>query len=1642
MNSLSTPAEQTREQTVNPYVGPRTFTEREGRFFFGREREARDLTARIVSERLLLFYAQSGAGKSSLINTRIIPKLRDEERFQVLPVGRVSGAAPAHAAALDNIYAYNLMASLDRGDDQPARLSKVTLSDFLARLSRETVIDAAGQRSWRWLYKPELAIERPPAAAADGSARFVLIIDQFEEIITSHPARWREREDFFRQLNQALLDDPNLWVVLTLREDYVAALDPYAELTFNRLRARVYMQRMDTAAALDAIRKPAELAGRAFADGVAEQLVDNLRQVRVPGQQSTVAGQYVEPVQLQVVCYQLWQNIQHRPPGLITASDLLEAGDVDRALTQFYEESLAAVLTDPTAAEVSERQLRTWFDDELITEAGTRGLVHQDADSTGGLPNGVVAALQRRFLVRAEARGGDAWIELVHDRLVEPVRASNAAWFPMHLSALQRQAALWEEQGRSDGLLVSGEALVEAEQWASMHTEPLEAHEQDFLAACQEVRRKANQEQQQSQRIKILAAAATLGLLIALALAVVAIFSLGEVEQQKKLAHANQLLAQAQTAAERYPQRALLLEVEALREALDAGEDSFVEGELALRTSLAVMAGGEPLLDQQLEPVSWAISPDKKWFVAGGGDHPLLVWNLQVTDSKPVSLTGSIEGNPESSPFSPDSRWLSSDSDEGAANLWDLQASQSLSHSLGSFIYGPDSFSPDARWLVSGVDEDTVLLWDLTASEPVSHSLDGANFNYYPPSFSPDARWLVSGVDEDTVLLWDLTALEPVSHSLDGASFNYGPPSFSPDARWLVSDVDEDTVLLWDLTASEPVSHSLDGASFNYGPTSFSQDSDWLVSGVGENTALLWDLTASEPISYTLDGASFIYGAPSFSPDSDWLVSGTGEDTALLWDLQASEPVSHSLDGAIYNYDRPPFSPDSRWLVGSDAQGITILWDLQSLNTAPQKLSECDAATSITYSTNIRWLACNDQRGNAFAWDLTASAHEPKRLQGDDSLLGKLHFSPNEFWLVALRNDHGLNVWTIEDEPTLHILRGHDSDVGKVVFLEDQHTLITISKDGELRRWDLQQPPAGPTRLDGHDEPIAALAADAVGRIISLGSQGELFRWDMQQSGARPEEISDFGGGYWYGTDSYRPLDVLSPDGRWFASGSSWSPLMSLQDFTSSQLCRESLGPGGFPPVQFFSPDGHWLASIGDNETSVSICDVTSEQDDSIPTMVQLNGMSSSLNQTDTPSQWALSSDARWLARGNPDGTVEVWDIESQPVRSHAVRSLAKEPITQMSFRNQDALLAVATENKVSLWDVQENTDPDVLTPKAKVTSISFDPEGLYLAAGNTDGRVHVWDMRALDADPHVWRLPKTKINALTFIPNDGSWSRLAAGGEDNVIYIIDRQSQDQDVPLKEACDLVGRNLTQAEWLKFMPEDVRYRATCENWPAHPSVIDELLDEGNTLAYSGDIEGAVAKFEEALRLDPDPEIEPEVEAKRIYASALVEEGRSLVAEGEMAEAVTTFREALSLTSSIGMPPPVYIKVFCAVRPNPTQAKVVDTFCSKIEVLVSPITVGETVTGTVESNDIDLWSFDTIASITVTIDLMSDNSELDAYLYLYAPDGSTVAENDDYTDFDSHIETILPMAGRYIISAGGFDDSDGAYQLKLTKGSTEP
>src|SRR5829696_2894934 len=79
------------KQKKNPYVGARAFLPKEQ--LFGREREVGDLLNLILSERLVLLYAPSGAGKTSLIQAGLRHHLI-REGFIVSPVLRVGADLP------------------------------------------------------------------------------------------------------------------------------------------------------------------------------------------------------------------------------------------------------------------------------------------------------------------------------------------------------------------------------------------------------------------------------------------------------------------------------------------------------------------------------------------------------------------------------------------------------------------------------------------------------------------------------------------------------------------------------------------------------------------------------------------------------------------------------------------------------------------------------------------------------------------------------------------------------------------------------------------------------------------------------------------------------------------------------------------------------------------------------------------------------------------------------------------------------------------------------------------------------------------------------------------------------------------------------------------------------------------------------------------------------------------------------------------------------------------------------------------------------------------------------------------------------------------------------------------------------------
>ena len=125
-----------------PYVGPRPFKREDARFFFGRERESNELLSLVISHPEVLLYAQSGAGKTSLINAKLLPLLEDEG-LEMLPLARVQGPPSAlPQSQIANIYVFNTLVSWTKGAAAPEKLAKMTLREFLKQ--REQPMEKEG----------------------------------------------------------------------------------------------------------------------------------------------------------------------------------------------------------------------------------------------------------------------------------------------------------------------------------------------------------------------------------------------------------------------------------------------------------------------------------------------------------------------------------------------------------------------------------------------------------------------------------------------------------------------------------------------------------------------------------------------------------------------------------------------------------------------------------------------------------------------------------------------------------------------------------------------------------------------------------------------------------------------------------------------------------------------------------------------------------------------------------------------------------------------------------------------------------------------------------------------------------------------------------------------------------------------------------------------------------------------------------------------------------------------------------------------------------------------------------------------------------------------------------------------------------
>jgi hypothetical protein len=372
----------------SPFIGPRPFEEDEAEIFFGRRNELSALAAQVVSTQIVLLYAASGSGKSSLISAGLIPALRSrgfkvaQERFNILASG---GGKPP----VDSLHEAIRHSAFRSPSNQPS----------------------------------------------------LLVLDQFEEIIGA--LTYMELDALSDTVYDLMVRNPLARVVISFREEYLARVralfNKPSEVSIGHFR----LHRLSRPGAIDAFKR--SLGTVRFQVGPEAEEVF-LEKVAPPtrGRRSEVG---FEPLYLQLLGFQLWSSIANRSPepisqganGLkdvprvVTVADVRRLVDFDQAIEDFYNSTISRVCR---SHHLTEKAMRDWIDRELVTPDETRSMVRRQADETNGLQTSALDDLVKRGLLRMEPRSEDLWLELAHDQLVERVREFNRIWWAGHVYTL------------------------------------------------------------------------------------------------------------------------------------------------------------------------------------------------------------------------------------------------------------------------------------------------------------------------------------------------------------------------------------------------------------------------------------------------------------------------------------------------------------------------------------------------------------------------------------------------------------------------------------------------------------------------------------------------------------------------------------------------------------------------------------------------------------------------------------------------------------------------------------------------------------------------------------------------------------------------------------------------------------------------------------------------------------------------------------------------------------------------------------------------------------------------------------------------------------------------------------------------------
>ena len=1237
--NLSEAADPNPDVGPNPYVGPRPFEP--GEVLYGREKDVTELYYLWNAERIVVLCSPSGAGKSSLIHAGLLPRTRGD--LDAWGPTRVN-LEPAVPGV--NRYVLSALQGLEEGVPESMRRP-------VEELARQTLADYVKTRPRRRSAPKNIA----------------LLFDQFEEILTVDPLAVDEKEEFFDQLGE-LLHNSRIWALFALREDYLAALDPYAQRVPTHLSNRFRMDLLSLDGARQAILGPARVGGRSFP--AVDRMVRDLATLKVQqpdGSFREQTGHHVEPVQLQVTCFRLWDRLP-KEDREIHDEHLERFGDVTEALAGYYADSVARVCRGETLAqnETDERAVREWFDEVLITPSGVRSQVLRGSAESGGLDNRLVERLLDTHLVRAEKRTGATWYELAHDRLIQGVKSSNQDWFAENLSDVQQRSTLWERQGRPSGLLMQDEDLVLGRRWAERNQAKLTDVERFYLEACEAAQKVIDRDRLQRKWIRRLFAASILVSLVAVMMGMRAKSAETKARGAEMKALETLKVATSQSRLKRSPTSARLVALEAEDPESSADILSVLYATLSASHRWVILRGHEGAVKTAV------FSPDGTRVVTGSSDNTVKIWNadngreITVADAKHddsvVDVTFSSDG----------SRFLTRSLDR-TVRLW-----EGNSGALTRVVRMPGEilgarFGPQGPLALVHPETGGLSVWDLDAHREIwTRSIQ----------LGPTPRFAVAQAAPRLVLhpvagpaqIWDLEQGRLV-RELEATVGSTGASFFSADGSLLLVQGKNPRASSHDPSGVTDTGHH-DQKAFK----------SWVVETGSD--AVRFELLHGEPVQ-----------AAIFSRDNGHLILASGRHIDVR-DAAEGTP-RHAVD-LSQRVSMLTLSPDQERFFAAEAERGS-LWDIKTGRRIAEFQGHGNQIETARFNADGSRIVTASRDGTARIW----------RTEDIDVLPGRAAFSADSRHLVSVF-ERAIRVWDVEGRRELES-EEHAFGAEDTVISPDGRRVakLSCSVAPEVCVWDLARERKGGVLRHGVGvvQDVRFDPADSE-RLAVVGRRRiELHRLSVGEPSASLVVEQAIGSASFNAAGSRLLVIPDAPDGT--GGAQVWDGVDAPQLLDGAR----------FPTLGSLSPDGS-LALVGSADLKANHHVAELFDADTGRRLATLEGHTSELHWV------AFHPDGIHLATASEDGTARLWHPDGRSVQE--LSDHGGPVWGASFNADGSKLVTASADRTAILWRQERRGRKPVYIKVAtlrghtrSVRSARFSADGWWILTHSRDGTSRLW---------------------------------------------------------------------------------------------------------------------------------------------------------------------------------------------------------------------------------------------------------------------------------------------------------------------------